>query len=1112
MSEASVPSHEVPAIFRLSNAVPDRLIHLLPNELKLQVPDHILFSYPKTSDPRDGFIDVSAAAFADAIDRTSWYLRKSLGQPVHFETVAYMGPNDIRYFMFMFAAIKVGYKMLFLSPRNNLESHLNVLQGVDCQVFLRAHETDIDTILQARPMMTGIVPELHDLLFLKSPVQIYPYHKTFEEARMDPALVLHTTGSTGLPKPIIWKVGTLSTYEAWRTIPYAGDYVPTTEIYQQSRRAYTSMPLFHTSGLNAGITWALLLGVTLVYGAPHVVPNPTYMDEMHRYAGVDASMGAPSLYEELSRDEKALELINRFHYVVASGAPLSQTAGKLISQHTRVISNLGATETACLQRLSPSIADWDYFYWHPTHSGIEMREIFDGLYELFLVRDAKLALFQAIFINFPDLHEWSMNDLYERHPDPYKSFLYRYKGRKDDVIVLSNGEKVAPALMEATLMSSPAVKGAMVVGRGKFQPAVLIDLGKPPPQTLSQRHDLIQSLLPVLNEANEHAPAHAKLDQYHILFADPKRPVQYLGQGKIQRHRTYELYKDSIEELYDSAENTAILVQSELSNTPKLDFSRREEIIKWLQQLLPQLGMDKELGEHDGLLENGVDSLQIIRIARELRIQAKVAGLTRLRAETLTPKIIYTHSTLGSLSSFLVQECTGNKRRRPSQGNGMLHPSRRDSLSIHPELAQGLVGAERHNDSVSSMRSLLQKYTHHLPRQIAPRSPPATTKMTILLTGSTGSLGSYLLEALYHDKNVHHIICLNRSPKAAERHVRNGHIRGLSRLDPARVEFLKADLTQRQLNLDDSVYQHLVSTVTHVIHNQWPVNFNWPLLSFEPYIRGARHLVDLCIESTHNAHFTFVSSVSAVGSWGGAGPVPEKSFPGLDVASELGYGQSKLTVEALLDKAAQESKVRSACCRVGIVAGPVQRMVGLWNKHEYIPSIIISSPHLGVFPATFPSRDRVDWLPVDKLSHILVEIMVSSCETPASPESGTQVYHVINPNTTSWRTDFAKEVLALYPRGSNIRPVEFEEWVRALKQSVADMDLNGTLPVDQNPAIRLLDFYSLASRPGQEPRSFVSRGAEKASKTLREIEPINREWLNNWMVQWGIKNAFLKLQ
>ena len=57
------------------------------------------------------------------------------------------------------------------------------------------------------------------------------------------------------------------------------------------------------------------------------------------------------------------------------------------------------------------------------------------------------------------------------------------------------------------------------------------------------------------------------------------------------------------------------------------------------------------------------------------------------------------------------------------------------------------------------------------------------------------------------------------------------------------------------------------------------------------------------------------------------------------VASKMGYGQSKLISECLLDQAAKISGVRSACCRVGIVAGPVEKRAGLWNKHEYIPSV-----------------------------------------------------------------------------------------------------------------------------------------------------------------------------
>jgi thioester reductase-like protein len=115
------------------------------------------------------------------------------------------------------------------------------------------------------------------------------------------------------------------------------------------------------------------------------------------------------------------------------------------------------------------------------------------------------------------------------------------------------------------------------------------------------------------------------------------------------------------------------------------------------------------------------------------------------------------------------------------------------------------------------MRDMLEKYAHDLPRRGASQSRPTTRNMTVLLTGSTGSLGSYLLDTLYHDSKVRHIICLDRSSKATEVHSINGPVRGLSRLDPSRVEFFKTDLSRKQFDLEDSVYQRLPSTTTRVI-------------------------------------------------------------------------------------------------------------------------------------------------------------------------------------------------------------------------------------------------------------------------------------------------------
>lgn len=96
MSESSGPQHEIPPVFRWENAVPDRLVHLIPDELAREVPEHTLFAYPKTDRLQDGFVEVSAKCFANAINRTSWYLESLLGKaPQGFPCVGYLGRSEI---------------------------------------------------------------------------------------------------------------------------------------------------------------------------------------------------------------------------------------------------------------------------------------------------------------------------------------------------------------------------------------------------------------------------------------------------------------------------------------------------------------------------------------------------------------------------------------------------------------------------------------------------------------------------------------------------------------------------------------------------------------------------------------------------------------------------------------------------------------------------------------------------------------------------------------------------------------------------------------------------------------------------------------------------------
>ncbi|KAK6592156.1 thioester reductase domain-containing protein [Botrytis cinerea] len=1091
MSQQGTLRSDVPAAFAAANSNPARLVHLIPDELARSVPDHSIFAYPKTDMPQDGFVEVSARSFANAINRTAWYLESILGKAPagEFPAVAYQGHSDIRYFLFMFGAIKAGYKMLYLSPRNSVAGSLNVLEKSDCHIFLTARNTHVENILSQRNMRTATVPELEELLEDEE-VRAYPYNKSFAEARTDPCLVLHTTGSTGLPKPITWKNEILSTYEAWRTIPAVDGYVPTTEVYQQSRRAYNLMPLFHTSGLNIGITMSLLLGVTTVYGSANVVPHAAYADEIHKYGG-------------------SLERIHNFNYILVCGAAISQTAGDIISKHCRVVSNFGATETACLPRLAPAVEDWAYFYWHPTHSGIVFREYMDGLHELYIERKPELDLYyQGIFSTFPQLEEYSMNDLYSRHPDPAKPFLYKWRGRADDVIVLSNGEKLAPALMEASLCSSPLVKGAMVVGRGKFQPAALVDLKDAPPASAADRHALIKDMLPAIAQANIHAPAHGQLDQYHILFVDPSRPMHYLGQGKIQRHQTYRLYEKDIEDVYTAAENLDDQ-EGEVGDL-RVDFADRTNIAKWLKDLVEETAGIQNLGPDAAFFESGLDSLHVIKIVRELKIHAKLTGGNNLTPDSISPASVYSNPSLVELSEFLYKTAD-------------LAPEDPDSAYQSADPNE----KEIKNPKLTAMESLFQEFVSTLPVESKPRVTPVTTGTTVLLTGTTGSLGSYLLNEMNNDPNVAHIYALDRSAGGAEKYQQAIAARGLSPIDPERVTFLKADLSDSQLGVGQENYTKILENVTHVLHCQWPVNFNWTLNSFKPYITGVRNLAQMASSSTNNAFVMFISSIAAVGGYKGVGGVPEAPILDFTAAAPMGYGQSKLIAEALLEKAAQISGVRTAVCRVGIVAGPVEQQKGMWNKHEYIPSIIVSSAHLGVVPETFPSRDHIDWLPVDKLSKVLCEILETASQPELDATTGaissaplhSKTYHVVNPQFSSWEEDLGQNLIAAYPEGM-VKPVKFEQWVDALKASVDEAERTGKVDVDANPAMRLLEFYSKAAAGGaveKGARTLPTNVSQSASKTLRNLGPLNRVWLENWMVQWGIKepvaaqNSYLAL-
>ncbi|KAI9662329.1 MAG: putative secondary metabolism biosynthetic enzyme [Bathelium mastoideum] len=295
--------------------------------------------------------------------------------------------------------------------------------------------------------------------------------------------------------------------------------------------------------------------------------------------------------------------------------------------------------------------------------------------------------------------------------------------------------------------------------------------------------------------------------------------------------------------------------------------------------------------------------------------------------------------------------------------------------------------------------------------------------------------------------------------------------------------------------------------VTHILHNAWPVDFNRAFTSFEPQIRGVKHLLDFATDCRHDALLFFISSISVAARWGAMpgsrAKVPEKVIEDWRVAS-MGYGQSKLVSERLLAEASKTTGVKTAICRVGQVGGPVSYgQKGQWNKQEWLPSLIASSKYLQALPKSLGPLEDIDWIPVDHLAQILVELLTMETgqlrNDTKSRNSANTVYHLVNPNTCSWHTLLPAVVKHL---GENLATVEFVEWVELLQKSMSE-----TSNYELNPSAKLFDFFDdLRDKTVRFPKSrsvtLETKQTVRCSPTLAGLNKVDLNWMDLWMQQW----------
>ena len=259
------------------------------------------------------------------------------------------------------------------------------------------------------------------------------------------------------------------------------------------------------------------------------------------------------------------------------------------------------------------------------------------------------------------------------------------------------------------------------------------------------------------------------------------------------------------------------------------------------------------------------ETATVAREGDESNVFNKVLNLLDLSTSDFSPEIPFTSYGMDSLAATRISEAL-----RP-----FVKVSQMQLLGgmnwNHLEMKMRGAGTTTDGASAVSLISplvkMVEKYSKNFGEHVPSLESP--TEDVILITGTSGSVGSSILVDCLKRPNVKCIYALNRpSEDPVKAHKAAFEERGFdpSLVDAPKLTLLNADLTAGDLGIGELLLEELRTTVTHIIHSGWLTNWSFGLPQFEPLIKGTRNLIDLALLSPLPTppRIVFVSSASVL--------------------------------------------------------------------------------------------------------------------------------------------------------------------------------------------------------------------------------------------------------
>jgi len=912
------------------------------------LPDEPIFGYPSTGLEYTEYTFPELEALSIRAARKYAHLlpvRTSSREDAR--VIGLLGPSTLDYFVTLLALSRLGFTVLFLSTRISEAAYLSLLEATGCR-----HMVVSPSFMRTISAVQKSMPELQTIDFL--PQSEYDTNEIIQVSHQDSkqsldpdqetskvAWIIHSSGSTGLPKPIYQThVAALRNYEN-----------------NMNLKGFVILPLFHAFGLSNVFRGFTAVKKIYIYSASLPLTSQNLLQVMRQHK-FEIFITVPYALKLLSETQEGIDALAAMKMVQFGGSACPDALGdRLTEGGVNLISHYGSTETGQLMTSTRPEGDkaWNYVRVHEKLAPFIRWEARGGnLHELVVLNGwpSKVAT------NRPD-GAYALKDLFEPHPTVEGA--WKYCGRLDDTIVLMNGEKAIPIAMEQAVRQHEMVKETVMFGAGKSQVGMIViaselSVGK-------TTDELIDTILPVITAENLELPAYAQLSRDMIKVLPIGTEYPQTDKGTIIRQAFYRAFQDKIDEVYQEAESRAS--GTRVLEVQELRGFLREQIL----ELVSNSGESQPLSDDTDLFSLGVDSLQ------STRLRAKILKEIQLNGNTLPQNVVFEYPTIAKLVDAIVSI----RDSKAIETQDVLAEMERlvAKYSAFPQH----VPVERTSDKTCVVvTGVTGSLGAHIVAQLV-RRPDITEVCCLVRADSDTNAKKRVINSMQARGVYDELLPEHRS----------------------KITCYQSDFSRPRLDLRESVYESISQKVTSLIHSAWSVNFNKNLSSFEAdCIAGAKNLILLCLsaQQPQPASFNFCSSVSTVVNTPGD-VVPEALPESFRCAQGMGYAQSKLVTENLVAHAASQTGMSARVLRIGQIVADTKN--GIWNSTEAIPLMLQAATTIGSLPALneSPRWLPVDTV-AESVIDISLQIPATS---PTAIEKTNTFFNIVNPRTFHWTDD-----------------------------------------------------------------------------------------------------------